>query len=236
MSRFIALFSYCYWLIRVDWRYNLCLWLLCSYLYFWERKNSVCASAGFGGSVSAQQTGIRAWLKFNSYTALFTHTTLFTYTVLFTYTALFTYTVLFIYTVIMEVNTSRMIMLNGTNYQLWRNKMKDLLFVKAMHLPVFAIEKPESKSEEDWEFEHQQVCGFIRQFVEENVYNHIDQETHARTLWDKLENLYASKSGNNKLFMLKKMMALRYKDGTSIADHVSEFQSCLTPLLNMGSN
>ena len=78
------------------------------------------------------------------------------------------------------------------------------------------------------------MCGFIRQFVKGNVYNHIDQETHARTLWDKLENLYASKSGNNKLFMLKKMMALRYKDGTSVADHVSEFQSCLTPLLNMG--
>ena len=125
-------------------------------------------------------------------------------------------------------------MLNGTNYQLWRNKMKDLLFVKALHLPVFATQKPESKSDEEWEFEHHQVCGFIRQFVEENVYHYVDQETHARTLWDKLENLYASKSGNNKLFLLKKMMMLRYKDGTSIADHVSEFQSSLTQLLGMG--
>ncbi|KAG6424239.1 hypothetical protein SASPL_114654 [Salvia splendens] len=136
--------------------------------------------------------------------------------------------------VIMEISTSRMIMLNGTNYQLWRNKMKDLLFVKALHLPVFATQKPESKSDEEWEFEHHQVCGFIRQFVKENVYHHVDQETHARTLWDKLENLYTSKSGNNKLFLLKKMMMLRYKDGTSIADHVSEFQSSLTQLLGMG--
>ncbi|TYI24306.1 hypothetical protein ES332_A06G225000v1 [Gossypium tomentosum] len=84
--------------------------------------------------------------------------------------------------IIMEINTSKMIMLNGTNYQLWRNKMKDLLFVKALHLPVFTTQKPDSKNDEEWEFEHQQVCGFIRQFVEENVYNHIDQETHARTL------------------------------------------------------
>lgn len=136
--------------------------------------------------------------------------------------------------IIMEINTSKMIMLNGTNYQLWRNKMKDLLFVKALHLPVFTTQKPDSKSDEEWEFEHQQVCGFIRQFVEENVYNHIDQETHARTLWEKLESLYASRSGNNKLFLLKKMMALKYKEGMSIADHVSEFQSMMNQLLGMG--
>ncbi|KAK8997629.1 hypothetical protein V6N11_012178 [Hibiscus sabdariffa] len=64
--------------------------------------------------------------------------------------------------------------------------MKYLLFVKALHLLVFATQKLDSKSDEEWEFEHQQVCGFIRQFVEENVYNHIDQETHAHTLWEKL--------------------------------------------------
>ncbi|KAK8590094.1 hypothetical protein V6N12_024477 [Hibiscus sabdariffa] len=97
--------------------------------------------------------------------------------------------------------------------------MKDLLFVKALYLPVFATQKLDSKSDEKWEFEHQKVCGFIQKFVKENVYNHIDQETYARTLWEKLESLYASKSGNNKLFLLKKMMALKYKEGTSIADH-----------------
>ncbi|KAK9042947.1 hypothetical protein V6N11_071300 [Hibiscus sabdariffa] len=119
----------------------------------------------------------------------------------------------------MEINTRKMIMLNGTNYQLWRNKMKDLLFVKALHISFFATQKPDSKSDEEWEFEHQQVCGFIRQFVEENIYNHIDQEIHARTLWEKHESLYSSKSGNNGLFLLKKMMALKYKEGTNISDH-----------------
>ncbi|RDY00402.1 hypothetical protein CR513_16423, partial [Mucuna pruriens] len=37
---------------------------------------------------------------------------------------------------IIEVNTNRMVSLNGTNYHLWKGKMKDLLFVKKMHLPV----------------------------------------------------------------------------------------------------
>ncbi|KAJ0020602.1 hypothetical protein Pint_31448 [Pistacia integerrima] len=34
--------------------------------------------------------------------------------------------------------------------------MKDLLFVKMLHLLVFASEKPDSKSDEEWEFEHKQ--------------------------------------------------------------------------------
>ena len=112
--------------------------------------------------------------------------------------------------------------------------MKDLLFIKALHLPVFATKKPESKTDEEWEFEHRQVCSFIRHFVDENVYNHIQNDTHARTLWEKLEKLYASKTGNNKLFLLKKMMQLKYNEGTSVADHLNEFQGVIDQLTGMG--
>ena len=78
--------------------------------------------------------------------------------------------------------------------------MKDLLFVTKMHLPVFSTTKPEDNIDEEWKFKHEQVCGFIRKFVEDNVYNHISNETHARTLWNKLQELYAFKTSNNKLF------------------------------------
>ncbi|RDX97862.1 hypothetical protein CR513_19315, partial [Mucuna pruriens] len=71
-----------------------------------------------------------------------------------------------------------------------------------MHLPVFAAQKPESMFDKECDFEHEQVCDFIRLFVDDNVYNHIASEIHAVTLWEKIESLYASKCGNNKLFML----------------------------------
>lgn len=60
--------------------------------------------------------------------------------------------------------------------------MNDILFVKILHLSVFAYEKPKSKSDEEWAFEDQQVCNFIRQFVDDNVYNHICNETHVHSL------------------------------------------------------
>lgn len=46
-----------------------------------------------------------------------------------------------------------MVALNGTNYHLWKGKMKDLLFVKKLHLPVFATQKPDSMFEENWDFD-----------------------------------------------------------------------------------
>ena len=129
---------------------------------------------------------------------------------------------------------SKMVCLTGSNYHIWKDKMKDLLFVKKMHLPVFASNKPQSLNDEEWEFEHLQVCGYIRQWVEDNVRNHIVNETHAKSLWDKLETLYASKTGNNKLFLLKQLMNIRYKEGTPISDHINDFQGVLDQLSGMG--
>ncbi|KAH0679432.1 hypothetical protein KY284_020517 [Solanum tuberosum] len=97
-----------------------------------------------------------------------------------------------------------------------------------MHLLVFAFNKPESMNDEDWEFEHLQVCGYIRQWVEDNVRNHIVNETHARSLWDKLETLYALKTGNNngvvtmeyaKSGVLNEEMRRRAQDSSSSVSH-----------------
>ena len=60
--------------------------------------------------------------------------------------------------------------------------MKDLLYVKNFHQPVFATEKPIDKTDEEWNLLHRQVCGYIRQWVDDNVLNHIVGETHARAL------------------------------------------------------
>jgi hypothetical protein len=44
---------------------------------------------------------------------------------------------------------SKIICLDGTNYHKWKGNMRDLLVVKRLHLTVFVVSKPESKSDED---------------------------------------------------------------------------------------
>ncbi|GKF36466.1 hypothetical protein Tco_0113224, partial [Tanacetum coccineum] len=135
----------------------------------------------------------------------------------------------------MEANTSRMINLNGSNYHVWKGKMEDLLYVKDYYLPVFNTEKPKNKTDAEWTILHRKVYGYIRQWVDDNVLNHICEETHARTLWKKLEQLYARKTGNNKLFLIKQMMRLKYTDGSPVTDHLNVFvQGIINQLAGMG--
>jgi len=134
----------------------------------------------------------------------------------------------------MEVNTSRMILLNGSNYHKWRGKMEDLLYVKDYYQPVFLSEKPQGKTDEEWKLIHRQVCGFIRQWLDDNVLNHVCGETHARTLWEKLESMFARKTGNNKLFLMQQLMSLKLKDGNSVKDHLNTIQGILNQMAEMG--
>ncbi|RDX70379.1 hypothetical protein CR513_50391, partial [Mucuna pruriens] len=98
----------------------------------------------------------------------------------------------------MEDDTNRMMSLNDTNYHLWKGKMKYLLFVKKMHLPIFGTQKPKSI-----------------------------------ILWENIESLYASKCGKNKLFLLNSIVSLKFKEDTSLSDHLNEFQGILDQMSGM---
>ncbi|KAL2347576.1 hypothetical protein Fmac_001576 [Flemingia macrophylla] len=135
----------------------------------------------------------------------------------------------------MEANTSTMVLLKGhNNYPLWRVRMKDLLYVNSLHEPVFLDEKPANKTKEEWSLLHSRVCGYIGQWVDDCVLNHISEETHARTLWQKLENLYAPKDGSYKVFLTSQMKTMRYQDGSNMADYLNEFQGNFNQLSAMG--
>ena len=44
---------------------------------------------------------------------------------------------------------SKMVCLNGSNYHTWKGKMKDLLFVKKVHIHVFVSNKLESVNDKN---------------------------------------------------------------------------------------
>ena len=46
-------------------------------------------------------------------------------------------------------------------------------------------------------------------------------------------NYMLEKTGNNKLFMIKQMMSLKYQDGTPMTDHLNTFQGIINQLAGM---
>lgn len=115
-----------------------------------------------------------------------------------------------------------MVKLNGANYHQWHLLMEDLIYVKGWHAPVFE-EMPKDMDAAKWKVEHRKLCGFIRRFVEPNVYNHVARINDAKDLLKTLETLYAKSTGINKLYLLKKLGEFRYREGSPILDHVNEF-------------
>jgi hypothetical protein len=102
-----------------------------------------------------------------------------------------------------------MVTLNVSNYALWKSMMEGLLYAKNFNEPVFASEKPNNNIVDEWTLLHRHVCGYICQWVGDNVLNHIIEEKHAKPLWVKLEQLYAKKTGNNEMYMIKNMLSLK---------------------------
>ena len=111
--------------------------------------------------------------------------------------------------------------------------MKDLLYVKDYNLPVFASEKPENKTDAEWNLAHRQVCNYIRQWVDGDIFNYVREEKHAGSLWNKLKEIYAQKAGYNKLLLIKLLNSLKYRDGTPMAYHLNTFQGIINKLAEM---
>lgn len=63
--------------------------------------------------------------------------------------------------------------------------------------------------------------------------NHINDEVHAKSLWLKLESLYASKSGNNKLYLIKQFLGLKYRESKALSDHLNNFHGIIQQLSAM---
>jgi hypothetical protein len=63
------------------------------------------------------------------------------------------------------------------------------------------------------------------------VFLNVLGESTAKELWDKLVNLYQSKSLVNKLFFRKKLSHLRMEDGDSVIEHLNAFYTLVSQLV-----
>ena len=112
--------------------------------------------------------------------------------------------------------------------------MEDLLYEKGYHHPMFVQGKPTGKTDEECTLLYRQVCWYIRQWVDDSVLNHVSGERNACTLWIKLEKLYAQKTRNNKMYLMKYFILLRYREDTPMTNNLNSFQGLINQLDVMG--
>ena len=63
------------------------------------------------------------------------------------------------------------------------------------------------------------------------MFLNVPGESAAKEIWDKLRNLYQSKSLVNKFFLRKKMYHLRMEDGDFLIEHLNAFNTLVSQLV-----
>ena len=65
------------------------------------------------------------------------------------------------------------------------------------------------------------------------VYHHVSELTSSKAIWDKLQEVYERNIAGNKTLLIRKLVNLRYKDGSDISEHLNEMKSIITQLARM---
>ena len=109
--------------------------------------------------------------------------------------------------------------------------MEDILYCKDLYDPIEEDNaKPKDKTEKKRERMNRKTIGIIQQWLDDSVFHHVANETNANVLWKKLESLYEGKTTQNKVFLIRRLVNLKYKERCSIGEHLSEFQSLVNQL------
>ncbi|GJS92397.1 retrovirus-related pol polyprotein from transposon TNT 1-94, partial [Tanacetum coccineum] len=93
--------------------------------------------------------------------------------------------------------------------------------------------KPQSMSDEDWLGLDEKALATIQLFLTREVFREVIHETTTAGLWLKLESLYMTKSLANKLRLKDRLYTFCMKPGTSVQDHLDEFNTILIDLENL---
>ena len=87
----------------------------------------------------------------------------------------------------MDDSLGGMFKLTGPNYSVWKSKMRDMLVVKDLWLPVqFRDKGPDKIDATTWEVRHMKTMAYIRCFIDMSLYNNFNEESHAHELWEKI--------------------------------------------------
>ena len=114
--------------------------------------------------------------------------------------------------------------------------MEDLLVDKAQWVVVDPGKKPTAMSKEDWDKLDRKERSTIHLSLLVSVLLNAYGEDFANKLWEKLGNLYQSKSLANKLFFRKKLYHLRMEDSESMIDHINAFNTLVSQLIFVDIN
>ena len=127
----------------------------------------------------------------------------------------------------MEDPFGGMFKITGSNYSVWKSKMRDMLVVKDLWLSVqFGDGRPDKIDALTWEVMHLKTTTYIWCFIDMSLYNNFNEEKKAHELWEKIGIMLENKNIVNRVSVFRKIVRLRYQaheclPGVDKSDHLA---------------
>ncbi|MCO5547338.1 hypothetical protein L7F22_000787 [Adiantum nelumboides] len=123
---------------------------------------------------------------------------------------------------------------DGTNFTIWKERMKDVLTNKGLSKPLKERAEDDDYAQAQWDLLDVKAMATIRLHLAESVFFTIIGKTTAKDLWDSLCSAWESKSASNKVFLMNKLMKLCMKEGSIVSGQLNEFNSLFNQLTSQG--
>ena len=122
---------------------------------------------------------------------------------------------------------------DGTgHFGMWQSEILDALFNQGLDIAI-EKEKPEEIEEKEWRTLNRLACGTIRSCLSREQKYVFSKETSANKLWTGLEEKFLKKNCQNRLNMKKRLFRFTYVPGTTLSDHITNFNQLITDLMNL---
>ena len=121
------------------------------------------------------------------------------------------------------------------NFMFWQSTIQDLLVQQGLD-QALEDEKPDSMSEREWSKIQRKAVSTIRLALAPEIKFSVLKESTPKSLWEKLESIYASKSLTNRLCLKMELYSLKMEEGGNLHDHINSFNQLVCQLMNAGDS
>ena len=113
-------------------------------------------------------------------------------------------------------------------------QMEDYLYQKDLYQPLEdKSKKPTTMSDGDWNLLDRKALGAVRLCLSSSVAFNISGEKTTKGVMDKLAKMYEKPSASNKVYLMKKLFNMKMNEGSSVQDHVNEFNTITNQLTSV---
>ncbi|MCO5550642.1 hypothetical protein L7F22_004131 [Adiantum nelumboides] len=124
---------------------------------------------------------------------------------------------------------------DGTNFTIWKQHMMEVLVNKGFAAPL-KDHKDGVYNDNQWEELDARARATICLHLGLSIFFTIMDKTTMFELWDSLCSAWDGKSASNKVFLMKNLMRLSMKEGSSVSSHLNEFNALYLRQSSKGLN